>query len=254
MRSTRLLVLVVMLTLSHAAWAASGNKLVRVLKSGHVAFGSFVLEKSPAAATTLGANKDLDFLFYDLEHGDFDIPTLQAFLEALRTSDDPHAVLVRIPPIHDDPAKARERIEALIEAGVDGVALPHIMNAEEARGAVAWIEAVTDRMWPANSDGDFVSFMMIEDRESVDHVGEIVSTERVSIFSPGPGSLRGAYGGDMAAVEDAVAKVLAACKASSVPCANTASDSDVVSKVERGFRVLIVRGDALQAGRHAAGR
>ncbi len=259
MRIHRALIFLATISLTYAASGADGNKLIRVLESGQVAFGSFVREKTPEGARELGANAKLDFLFYDMERGEFDVPTLEAFLKALRagtgTSDVAHTVLVRIPPMHDDPAAAKERIEALIEAGADGVALPHIMNAGEAGQAVAWIEAATDRMWPGNPEGDFLSFMMIEDRDSVDHAEEIIRTKRVSIFSPGPGSLRGAYGGDMDAVRAAVAKVLAGCRAASVPCANTARESDVVAKVEAGFRLLITRGTkALDLGREAAGR
>jgi len=257
MRMHRALIFLAAIFVTCAASGADGNKLIRVLESGQVAFGSFVREKTPEGARELGANARLDFLFYDMERGAFDIPTLEAFLKALRdagTGGDAHTVLVRIPPMHDDPAAAKERIEALIEAGADGVALPHIMNAREAAQAVEWIEAATDRMWPGNPEGDFLSFMMIEDQDSVDHAEEIIRTERVSIFSPGPGSLRGAYGGDMDAVQAAVAKVLAGCKAASVPCANTARESDVVAKVEAGFRLLIVQGEALEMGRNAARR
>ncbi len=254
----RALIFLAAIALTHGASGAGGNKLIRVLESGQVAFGSFVREKTPAGARELGADAKLDFLFYDMERGAFDIPTLETFLKALRadagTGEDAHTVFVRIPPMHNDPTAAKERIEALIEAGADGVALPHIMNAGEAAQTVEWIEAATDRMWPGNPEGDFLSFMMIEDQDSVDHAEEIIRTERVSIFSPGPGSLRGAYGGDMDAVQAAVAKVLAGCKAASVPCANTARESDVVAKVEAGFRLLIVQGEALEMGRNAARR
>ena len=258
MHMHRALIFLAAISLTYTASGADGNKLIRVLESGQVAFGSFVREKTPEGARELGANAKLDFLFYDIEHGAFDVPTLELFLKALRagtgTGGGAHTVIVRIPPVHDDPAAAKERIEALIEAGADGVALPHIMNAGEAATTVGWIEAATDRMWPGNPEGDFLSFMMIEDRDSVDHAEEIIRTERVSIFSPGPGSLRRAYGGDMDAVQAAVAKVLAGCKAASVPCANTARESDVLAKVEAGFRLLIVQGEALDMGRKAAGR
>jgi len=259
MHMHRALIFLAAISLTHTASGADGNKLIRILESGQVAFGSFVREKTPEGARELGENAKLDFLFYDMEHGAFDVPTLELFLKALRAGTatcggGAHTVIVRIPPVHDDPAAAKERIEALIEAGADGVALPHIMNAGEAAKAVQWIEAATDRMWPGNPEGDFLSFMMIEDRDSVDHAEEIIRTERVSIFSPGPGSLRGAYGGDMDAVQAAVAKVLAGCKAASVPCANTARESDVVAKVKAGFRLLIVQGEALDLGRKAARR
>lgn len=234
---------------------AEGNKLIRVLESGDVAFGSFVREKTPEGARELATNRDLDFVFYDSEREDLDVPTLTAFLKALRDVENPHSVLVRIAPIHDDPQLAREHIEALIEAGADGVALPHIMSASEAKEAVGWIETATNRMWPGNPEGDFVTFLMIEDKASVENAEAITATKNVSIFSPGPGSLRGAYEGDMDAVQAAVTKVLNGCKAASVPCANTASESDVEAKVKAGFRLLIAMGEeTLRMGRQAAGR
>ena len=248
------LVLVVICTLPCPV-AALGSSLLDVLKAGDTAFGTFVREKTPAEAKTLGDNERLDFLFYDMERGDFDIPTLEAFLEAVRSTSRAPTVIVRIPPIHDDPATAKSRTEALIDAGADGVAFPHIMSAKEASDAVSWIEAKTDRMWPGNPNGDFVSFVMIEDPDVVPHSEAITRTPGVSIFSPGPGSLRGAYDGDMDKVRAAVEKVLGACHAASVPCANTARDSDVEAKVKAGFRLLIAMGDeTLDLGRAAARR
>jgi len=235
--------------------AQNGSKLIDVLKRGDVAFGNFAREKTEEAARTLGSDTRLDFVFYDMERGDFDVPTLRSFLAALRSNAHPPTVIVRIPPIHPDPAAAKERTEHLIEAGADGVAFPHIMSSEEARLAVSWIAAKTERMWPDNPGGDFVSFVMIEDPDVVPQASDITRTPGVSIFSPGPGSLRGAYEGDMDKVTQAVNAVLEACHTAKVPCANTASEADVEAKVEAGFRVLIALGEeTLTLGRAAAGR
>lgn len=234
--------------------AQDGSRLIDVLKRGETAFGTFVRDKTPEEAREFGQNDKLDFLFYDMERGEFDLRTLQSFLEALRSRGQAQTVIVRIPPIHTDPEAARKRTEALIDAGADGVAFPHIMTAEEAQRAISWIEAKTNRMWPKNSEGDFVSFVMIEDPDVVPQSTSIAGTAGVSIFSPGPGSLRGAYDGDMDKVRVAVETVLQACKSANVPCANTASESDVETKVQAGFRLLITGGPALDLGRKAAGR
>lgn len=230
------------------------NAIVRLLEAGEVAFGSFVREKTAAEARGMASDPRLDFVFYDMERGEFDVETLGTFLAALRESDDPPAVLVRIAPIHADPDAARERVRAVVEVGADGITFPHVLDPEEARQGVAWVEEATDGLWPGNPGGDFLAFVMVEDPSSVAIAGEIVGTEGVSIASPGPGSLRQAYEGDMEKVEAAVEAVLAACKTHGVPCANTASETDVVSKVERGFRLLITQGEALELGREAAAR
>lgn len=243
------------LILVSSVTAHSSDKLVELLRSGDTAFGTFVRDKTEDEARAFARNEQLDFVFYDMERGEFDVPTLEKFLAALRESDSAPSVIVRIPPIHEDPAEARKRTEALIAASADGVAYPHIMSAGEAAEAVSWIEAKTDRMWPNNPNGDFVSFVMIEDPDVVPMSEAITSTAGVSIFSPGPGSLRGAYDGDMDKVRAAVDAVLAACKSASVPCANTARDTDIEAKVDAGFRLLIAMGDGtLEMGRKAAGR
>jgi len=236
-------------------FAESNSKLVRVLNDGQAAFGTFVRDKTEAEARAFARNPGLDFLFYDMERGEFDVATLTTFLAALREGGSAPSVIVRIPPIHGDPEAAQTRTEALIEASADGVAFPHIMSASEAATAASWIDAKTDRMWPGNPDGDFVSFVMIEDPDVVPQSRQITAARGISIFSPGPGSLRGAYDGDMDKVRMAVETVLSACKASSVPCANTASSADIEAKVDAGFRLMIAMGEGtLELGRKAAGR
>jgi 2-keto-3-deoxy-L-rhamnonate aldolase RhmA len=237
-----------------ARQGARASAMIRLLEAGEVVFGSFVEDKSPGGAEALSRDRRLDFVFYDMEHAEFDPATLTTFIEAARRAEDRKAVLVRIAPLHDDPAAAKERIRAVVGAGADGIVLPHVLDPAEARQGIAWIEEATDRLWPVHPDGDFLAFLMVEDPDSVGRAREIFSTTGVGVGSPGPGSLRQAYGGDMKAVEAAVESVLGACKASGVPCANTAREADVESKVRRGFRVLITQGEALDLGRRAAGR
>jgi len=98
------------LLVASATSVSAEGRLLRVLKADQTAFGTFVREKTPEEARQFGANAGLDFLFYDMERGAFDVPTLKAFLSALRATPNPHSVIVRIPPIHDDPEAARGQL------------------------------------------------------------------------------------------------------------------------------------------------
>ncbi len=251
----RLSAIPLLFMIAEETFAFTQNRLIETLKANQVGFGTFVREKTPEAAKALNKNNLLDFLFYDMEHSDFDIATLEIFLEVVRTSPNPLGVIVRIPPIHLNPSAAKTRVEELIALGVGGIAFPHIMSVNEAEKAVSWIEATTSRMWPKNLKGDFISFMMIEDPEVIPQSETIAKTEGLSVLSPGPGSLRNAYDRDIEKVRKAVGTVLEACLKARVPCANTANENDVKAKVKNGFRLLITLSDkALKLGRKTANR
>jgi 4-hydroxy-2-oxoheptanedioate aldolase len=94
-------------------------------------------------AAAAQANKNFDFLLYDLEHQPFDVGQLRRFLWDLidpaelaaygRGSVKP--VIVRLPP------NGRELndwvIKQVLDTGVAGIMMPHIETAEEAMNVVA---------------------------------------------------------------------------------------------------------------------
>ena len=54
----------------------------------------------------MGGNRALDFVFYSLEQGPFDIPTMEAFMDGMAEGAGDgreHPLALRIPPIGDDP-------------------------------------------------------------------------------------------------------------------------------------------------------
>ena len=76
------------------ATAQDHSRLIELLRDGRVAFGTFVREKSTDEAHQFARDERLDFLFYDMERGDFDIPMLETFLGALRSGGDAPTVIV----------------------------------------------------------------------------------------------------------------------------------------------------------------
>lgn len=229
--------------------------LVRLLSAGDAVFGVF-----PGAATRedgaeRGRNRELDFVFYSLESGPFDIPAMAAYqagVAAGAAPEPPHPLTLRVPPVRDGPEQARANVAEALAAGVAGIVFPHVESGDDAMAAVS---AVGDGSWPGNPDGSLVNMLIVEDRAGVERVDEIVATPGVSVVFAGPGDLRRAYEGDMAAVEEAIQAVLAACLAHGVPCGITAGPEDVARRIEEGFRVFIVNDPAAATvGREAAGR
>lgn len=236
---------------------AADTRIVDQLAAGDAIFGLFSGDHTPEAGAAMAANRPLDFVFYSLESGPFDIPALQGYAggmagASMYRGEDPHPMLLRIPPIRDGHDEARDRAAQGLAAGVSGIVYPHVETAEEAALAV---DGLGDGAWPGNPDGHLISFLLIEDQLGIDNVREIVSTPGVSAVSPGPGDLRRVYDGDMEKVEEAIQIVLAACLEFDVPCGVTAGVDDIAMRIEQGFRVIIVtQPEAVALGMAAAGR
>lgn len=264
----------------------SWNRVASLLAQGQVVFGIFSGDRTPKTAVEVAQHELADFVFYSLESGPFDLPTMSVYQEALSPPDargaaNPHPILLRIPPIRDGMDEAAERTAAGLDAGAYGIVFPHVETADEARHAVASMRPVRAGglrgdagpeasrvfgvspddyaahadVWPLDPRGELVSMLLIEDQIGIANALDIVSTPGISIVSPGPGDLRRAYEGDMEAVEGAIQTVLAACLEAGVPCGITAGPDDIGMRIEQGFRVFIVTSpEALAVGHQAAGR
>lgn len=232
------------------------NDIIALLDSGQPVFGMFAPEQSAEGGVAAAGNTETDFIFYSLESGPWDIPTMEAFMasmaEATSEGTAPHPVVLRIPPIRDDRTLAREHMTEGLAAGVDGLVLPHVESVEDVALAT---EVVGDRLWPVNAGGDVLNVILIEDQAGIGRARDIVSAPGVGVAIPGPGDLRRAYEGDMEAVESAIQTVLAACKEFDVPCGITAGPDDIAERLEQGFEMIIVTSpDALAVGLEASGR
>lgn len=262
------------------------NRIVELLEGGHPVFGLFSGPKTPESAMAL-SRTEADFVFYSMESGPFDVPGMQVYMQFLldraRVAEDAssvHPVVTRIPPIRDGRVEAQDRTKRVLDAGAYGVVFPHVMSADEAAHAAAsmrfrpegnrprdagvaaryWGVEETSYVaragvWPLDPGGQLVNVVLIEDKEGIENADAIVSTPGVSVAIPGPGDLRRAYEGDMQAVEAAIQKVLASCKAHDVVCGITAGPDDIERRLREGFRFFIVNGpEAIAAGRRASGR
>ena len=218
------LIMLVVVTASGEAQGDRVNKIVALLEAGKPVFGIFSGPKTPESAMAI-AETEADFVFYSMERGPFDVSGMQVYMQFMMdrarltaSGFNEQPILTRLPPIRDGKVEAQDRTKRLLDAGVYGVVFPHVESGEEAAWAVRsmrprpkgarppeagvaaryWGSSDEDYrrradLWPVNPDGELVSFMLIEDQIGIDNVREIVSTEGVSIVSPGPGDLRRVY-------------------------------------------------------------
>jgi 2-keto-3-deoxy-L-rhamnonate aldolase RhmA len=267
---------VALLVLAGAAtrvWAqAHANTVIDLWMAGKPAFGVFAPNEGAGGRgarpvyTAEGAEKVAmnplhDFVFLNLE-GAYDAEAVRAYARGLRS---PKAagrkmLIVRIPPIdRDGPEAAKARVRDSLDAGADGVTVPHITGIDEARMAAGFFADARADVWsPANPRGEKLAMLMLEDPKAVEQAAQIASLRSFSILACGIGSLTQALGGDRAGAEAGTQKVLAESKRAGLVNMLTANADDVVRRVKEGFLALLVQGptadEAIRLGRAAAGR
>ncbi len=124
------------------------NPVIKLLEQGKPVFSLWAnyigVGNDYHAAVTLQANKNFDFLLYDLEHDPLDVVGLSQFLRALL---DPAAiaregisvtkpVIPRIPPNGREIRQNQWMVKQILDTGVAGLMFPHIETPEQALDAV----------------------------------------------------------------------------------------------------------------------
>ena len=213
----------------------------------------------------LAMNPLYDYVFLNLE-GAYDPDAVKAMSQGLRSAKatSRKTLLVRIPPISADGAEAaKARVKEILEAGADGVTIPHIRDIEEARLALSFFAAVKADTWsPANPKGTKLAMLMLEDPKAIAQRAQIANLPGISVLACGIGSLAQAIGGDRetarAGAEAGTQQVLVETKRVKIANMLTANAKDVETRVKQGFLALLMQGaqadEAIKIGRAAAGR
>src|ERR1700723_2152777 len=107
----------------------SGAEFKKQLREGQPKLGLFLNSHSPTVAEQL-AHSGYDWLLVDTQHGPMGFETLSAMLAGI--SQGGAKSMVRVAGYHD-----RGGIQQSLDTGADGVLIPYINTAEEARQAVS---------------------------------------------------------------------------------------------------------------------
>ena len=269
-----------------APWGATATQLrssaLALWKQGGSAFGIFVpSERAPNAtdasgnrlpalyteqgAQALAANPMLDYLFLNLE-GQYDIGSVKNMVAGLakQPANARPTLLVRIPTIEAAGADStRARVKAVLAAGADGVVIPHVRSAAEAKLAAGFFREAGANVWSrANPSGTVVAMLMIEDKGAVDEMNEIAAVPGYSLLSCGIGSLTQALGGreKAADAEAACQRVRDVGEKAGMPSMMTANAATLSDRIKRGYKGLLLMGATAQTdslirvGREAVGR
>jgi 4-hydroxy-2-oxoheptanedioate aldolase len=174
------------------------GKLVQRLASGAPVLSAWVGTNEPGIAELL-AREDYDVVMLDLQHGAYDFPGAMRAIGAVALAGKPS--LARI-PVGDFATASR-----ILDAGAAGIIAPMINSAAEARKLVAFTKypPLGERSWGpraalrlsgmdmptylANANGLVRTIAMVETREALAAIDEILDVEGVDGVFIGPSDL-----------------------------------------------------------------
>ncbi len=165
------------------------------------------LSDDNAAVAEIVAKLGYDFVILDIEHGPFDLVTLEKFIPLLKG--------LGLTVLAKTLAPERGPISQPLDFGADGVIIPHIESVEHARKITSFAKfpPLGDRSaaggrtvnyggfsdeWYRKADATTMCFPMIEDAGAFDDVAEILALDTVDGVFIGPTDLslrrgRGSY-------------------------------------------------------------
>jgi 2-keto-3-deoxy-L-rhamnonate aldolase RhmA len=233
------------------------------VRAGETVVGTFIKSRS-YEIVEIAAETGIDFVVLDAEHAPLDRAALDGHLLAARACALP--ALVRVP----DAMPAT--IGAVLDMGACGVMVPHVVDADAARAAVAAARycggvrgfsnspragrygsiAMAEHL--AASDAAVLVVCQIEDRAGVENVADIAAVPGVDVLFIGRADLAVAYGAtsvDASPVEQAVAAILGV-KHGSIPATGIflAEAANVPAYRGRGATFYVIGSDQshLRAG------
>ena len=219
------------------------------LASSQRLLGSLLSSPSSAVMETL-SSVGFDWIWIDMEHGPFDTPSVLQMLHA--NSGNCHAI-VRVP------SNDETWIKRVLDLGPDGIIVPHVDTAEQARHAVACSKyppvgirsagAGRAQLYGTNGKyvpeaNDLVSVLVqIEHKDALPNLEEILAVKGIDAAIIGPYDLSGSMGKfgqfNDPEVKDAIQRISKACAKAKVPCGIFTMSVDIANTCfADGFQIV----------------
>jgi 2-keto-3-deoxy-L-rhamnonate aldolase RhmA len=230
------------------------SRIKPALTAGKLLIGTMVAEVRQPSIMQLLANAGFDYVIIDNEHGAFSVESIADLSRMAR--------LLEITPIVRVPDLAYPYLAQSLDGGAQGIMLPRVTHADQVHAALEIMKyppvgkrgcamgrghtafragPVGENMAQANRASLLV--VQVETVESVEQVDALAAIPGVDVLFVGPNDLSIALGvaGQQAApvLEEAIGKVVAACRRHGVTPAIQANDLAFGTKwIERGMRMI----------------
>ncbi|WP_458210433.1 HpcH/HpaI aldolase family protein [Haladaptatus sp. NG-SE-30] len=234
------------------------NNLKRSLEERTDPTGTWLSIGHPAVAEVC-ASLDLEFVLIDTEHTSMHLETVENMVRAVDASDGNTETVVRVP--WNDPV----RLKRVLDLGVQGVMVPMIETAEEARtlidatqyppqgsrgiaGGRAASYGLNFEEYVKNANDSILTIVQIETKRGLENVEDIASVDGVDALFVGPADLSGSLGvfaeWESERLSSAIDRVISAGETTDTPAGTlVVNPDDVEMRVDQGFDYLIVGKD-----------
>jgi 2-keto-3-deoxy-L-rhamnonate aldolase RhmA len=235
-----------------ALHAQSGweNPVKKMLREGKSAVG-FNVSISSADVALEASRLGFDFLWIEMEHSPITLEAARSII--LATQGTNTIPFIRVPVNELWMAKRALDIGAL------GVIFPFTATPELARQAVAACKypplglrgsssGLASLRWPTPgayadfADQNAMVVIIIEQKQAVERIDEILSVPGIDVVMIGPGDLAFSYGvrgQQTPEVKKATAKVLASAKRHGIPAGRTTGVADIAGYIKEGFQFFL---------------
>ena len=234
--------------------------LRQAISDGTLLIGTIVTLETPAVAERLAA-AGFDWLFLDGEHAPLDAARLQAILQAVGGR---CPCLIRVPAIDE------VWLKQALDIGADGVIVPRIRSADEARRVVDWCRYPPEGArsvgvgraqgygarlddYLARANDEIAVVLQIEHADAIEALEDIAAVKGVDALFVGPYDLSSSLGvpGQVtdSRVTGAIERVGEACQKYRLSAGIFGIDADAVKPWrERSFTLIAVGIDTLFLG------
>lgn len=228
------------------------NTMLGRLREGRSALGAWMFLREPLVATA-AAGLDYDYVCIDMQHGLQDFGEVAQMLFA--------TIAGSATPIVRTPSNEPGLVGRLLDAGALGVVFPMINTAADAELAVAscrYAPAGTRSLGPVGAgirygpeyvtraNGEVLAIPMIETKQAVGNLDEILSLDGVDVIYVGPADLSLSLGlapgldNAHADFDAAIEAIIDACARHGVVPGIHCSPELAAKRYEQGFRMLSV--------------
>jgi len=245
------------------------NQAKAQLAAGKLAIGMVLRQARTVDIAAIAKTCGFDWFSIDMEHGAFDVDTAAQIVAA--------ALPLGITPIVRVPGPEPYHVARLLDAGAQGIIVPHVDDADAACQAVCHckypplgersIAGALPQLRFQNAPGreattavnrETLLAVMLESRRSLDNAGAIAAVPGVDILLIGINDLCEALGvpGDFGApaVEDAIRHVVAACRDAGVHAGMSGIHDPLLAKKYVDIGMRFIGGGTDQSFLIAAGR
>ncbi len=235
------------------------NPLKARLAEDKPAIGMLVSMPSVATAQIL-ASAGFDWLFFDMEHGPIDIASVHAMVTATQGT--------RAAPIVRVPWNLPWLVKTVLDAGAMGIVFPMIHNRSEAEAAAKAVRypprgnrgfgpfyaparfGITREDYADPTDEQILCMLLIEHREAVDNIREIVTVPGVDVCLIAPYDLAMSYGyrdePDHQEVQEAIGRAEEVILSGPTYLGGLALDNGTANAmIRRGHRIILTGSDTL---------